>query len=561
MKDIQPWCISRQLWWGHRIPAWFGPHSYDSAANIFAQSDSNPLPKFVTSTEAEAVALAEKFYGREVVLIEDPRTATTEFFDFDQKAGPAPIWQDPDVLDTWFSSALWPFSTLGWPNQTPELERFYPTSVLVTAFDIIFFWVARMMMAGLEFMDEVPFKDVYIHAIVRDEDGSKMSKSEGNVIDPVDLIDGIDVDTLVKKRTTGLRQPEKAPKVEKATRKRYPDGFEAYGADALRFTLAAQAAAGRDIRLSVERVAGYRNFGTKLWNASKFAQMRECFPFAGFDPSSCTSALNQWAVSELVKTQNEITHAIEGYRFNEAAEAAYKFAWGTFCDWYIELAKPVLTGPDGADKDETRAAIAFVLDNIIKLLHPFMPFITEELWQNLGKRDVMLILSDWPILPDSLIDEAASDEIAWLMSAIAEIRSVRSEMNIPPNKKGAMIVMGASDETLARVKKYTDNFDLMARVDAWSAGETAPKGALQCVVGEATIALPLEGLIDLGAEKARLSKEKDKVQAEIDKIEKKLSNPNFVERAPEAVVNEQKERLAGFKSELKKLEAAAQNLT
>ncbi len=517
MKDIQPWCISRQLWWGHRIPAWF-----DKDGNIFVGVD-----------KADAQAKAGK--GIELT-------------------------QDEDVLDTWFSSALWPFSTLGWPNQTPELERFYPTSVLVTAFDIIFFWVARMMMAGLEFMDEVPFKDVYIHAIVRDEDGSKMSKSEGNVIDPVDLIDGIDIDSLVKKRTTGLRQPEKAPKVDKATRKRYPDGFEAYGADALRFTLAAQAAAGRDIRLSVERVAGYRNFGTKLWNAAKFAQMRECHPVTSFDPASCGLALNQWAISELIETQKQVTSAIEGYRFNDAAEAAYKYAWGTFCDWYIELAKPVLTGDDGPAKDETRASIAFVLDNIIKLLHPFMPFITEELWQNLGERDEMLILAEWPNLSEDLIKSDSADEINWLIRSVSAIRSVRSEMNIPPSKKGEMIVMGASGQTLSRIEKYAGNFDVMARVDKWSAGDTAPKGALQCVVDEATIALPLTGLIDLSAEKARLAKEMEKIQGEIEKIQKKLGNPNFVERAPEAVVQEQKDRLAGFEGELSKLKVAAENL-
>jgi len=518
MKDIQPWCISRQLWWGHRIPAWF-----DEDGNIYVAADEKSAQE--------------------------------------QAGSGVKIRRDEDVLDTWFSSALWPFSTLGWPGETPELERFYPTSVLVTAFDIIFFWVARMMMAGLKFMDEVPFTDIYIHAIVRDEDGSKMSKSEGNVIDPVDLIQGIDIDSLVKKRTTGLRQPEKAPKVEKATRKRYPDGFEAYGADALRFTLAAQAAAGRDIRLSVERVAGYRNFGTKLWNAANFAQLRDCQPVIGFDPSSCKLALNKWAISELVKTQNDLTKAVEGYRFNEAADAIYKFAWGTFCDWYIELAKPTLMGDDGAEKDETRAAIAFVLDQIIKLLHPFMPFITEELWQNITPRAEMLIVAEWPILPDTLIDEDASAEIDWLMQAITEIRSVRSEMNIPPSKKGAMVVIGASKQTSARIDKYTENFELMARVNGWSEDNAAPQGALQCVVGEATIALPLAELIDLDAEKTRLSKEIEKAQQEIDKISKKLSNPNFVEKAPEAVVNEQKSRLEAYELEINKLKSAIDNLS
>ncbi|NNE57904.1 MAG: valine--tRNA ligase [Hellea sp.] len=518
MKDIQPWCISRQLWWGHRIPAWFGNNG-----KIYV---------------AENVEAAQAKAGKGVILN-----------------------QDEDVLDTWFSSALWPFSTLGWPDQTPELERFYPTSVLVTAFDIIFFWVARMLMQGLQFMGEVPFKDVYIHAIVRDEDGSKMSKSEGNVIDPVDLIQGIDIDTLVQKRTTGLRQPEKAPKVEKATRKRYPVGFEAYGADALRFTLAAQAAAGRDIKLSVDRVAGYRNFGTKLWNASRFAQMKECAPVHDFNPSSCKSEINQWAVSELVKASRDVTRYIEQYRFNDAAEAAYKFAWGTYCDWYLELSKPVLDGDDAAARDETRAALAFVLDGILKILHPFMPFITEEIWQFMSEsRESMLIMAEWPDFGNDLINDAASDDVNWLIKAISAVRSVRSEMNIPPSKKGAMVLIGASDETASRVKKYAGIFDRMARVDGWSIGDSAPKGALQTVVEEATIALPLAGLIDLDAEKSRLSKEIDKAQSEIDKINKKLSNPNFVDRAPEAVVAEQKSRLNTFESEIGKLQAAIDNL-
>ena len=541
MKDIQPWCISRQLWWGHRIPAWFGPDG----------------KIFVAANEADALKQAETA-GLNSLRVVDQETAIAS--DFVDQDGTSLLYRDEDVLDTWFSSALWPFSTLGWPDNTLELKRFYPTSVLVTAFDIIFFWVARMMMYGLEFMEEVPFKDIYIHAIVRDEDGSKMSKSEGNVIDPVDLIDGIDIDTLVHKRTTGLRQPEKAPKVEKATRKRYPDGFEAYGADALRFTLAAQAAAGRDIRLSVERVAGYRNFGTKLWNASRFAEMNDCKPVAGFDPADCKLELNQWAVSELTKTAAEVTRCIEGYRFNDAADALYKFAWGTYCDWYIELAKPALNGPEGPEKAETQAALAFVLDNILKLLHPIMPFISEELWQSIDERDEMLIVAEWPDLPQSLVNDTASDDVNWLIGAISAIRSVRSEMNIPPSKKGAMVVIGASEATLARIGKYTDSFEQMARVDGWSAEDSAPKGSLQCVVGEATIALPLAGLIDLDAEKARLSKEMQKAQVEIDKIEKKLSNPNFVERAPETVVAEQKSRLENFKLEIEKLQAASDNL-
>ncbi|MEC7291505.1 MAG: class I tRNA ligase family protein, partial [Pseudomonadota bacterium] len=326
MENIEPWCISRQLWWGHRIPVWYGP---DGAV-------------YCAPTVEEAQALA----GDGVDLT-----------------------QDEDVLDTWFSSGLWPFSTQGWPEKTEGLDAFYPGATLVTAFDIIFFWVARMMMLGIKILDaEVPFKDVYIHAIVRDENGKKMSKSEGNVVDPVDLIDGIDIDSLVKKRTTGLRQPEKAPQVEKATRKRYPQGFDAYGADALRFTLAAMATKGRDINLSVDRVAGYRNFGSKLWSAARFAQMYEASFGSSVNPETLGLALNQWIIGELYKCCGEVSEAIEDYRFNDAADAAYHFVWDVFCDWYLELSKPILQGDEGAVKDETRAVLAWTLEQIFALL-------------------------------------------------------------------------------------------------------------------------------------------------------------------------------------------------
>ena len=518
MDNIQPWCISRQLWWGHRIPAWFDPNG----------------KIYVAETEAEARQQA----GSDVELK-----------------------QDQDVLDTWFSSGLWPFSTLGWPDETDHLKRFYPTSVLVTAFDIIFFWVARMMMQGLHFMDDIPFSDIYIHAIVRDEDGSKMSKAEGNVIDPVDLIDGVDIDTLVKKRTQTLRQPEKAPMIEKKVRKRYPNGFESYGADALRFTLAAQAAAGRDIKLSVDRVAGYRNFGTKIWNATNFTLLRECHTVEDFNPIDCKLELNRWAVSELVKTQNEVTRNIENYRFNDAAEALYKFAWGTFCDWYIELSKPLLEGEDGPDRDETRAAMAFVRDSIFKLLHPFMPFITEELWQKTSDtRSGFLMLSDWPVLSDYLIDETAAKPVNWLIDVISAIRSVRAEMDVPPSRKGPMVVVGADMDVQAGLEKYAEALNRMARVESFSVADKAPKSALQTVVGGIVYALPLAGLIDMDAEKARINSNMDKTKAEIEKIDKKLSNPNFVEKAPAAVVEEQKTRKAAFEAELEKLKQALANL-
>lgn len=522
MKDIQPWCISRQLWWGHRIPAWYGPDGHI----------------FVAKTEDEAEALARAHYGDAHKLS-----------------------QDPDVLDTWFSSGLWPFSTLGWPKNTDELKRFYPTSVLVTAFDIIFFWVARMMMMGLHFMKDVPFKDVYIHALVLDEQGKKMSKSEGNVIDPIDLIDGIDIETLVKKRTTGLRQPEKAPKVEKQTRKQYPNGFEAYGADALRFTLAAMAGQGRNIRLSVDRVAGYRNFGTKLWNAARFMQMNDCTPASEFDHENCTLGINQWAISRLIETEKRVSRFIEDYRFNDAADAIYKFAWGEFCDWYLELAKPVLSGDNDAQKDETRAAMAWVYDQILKLLHPFMPFITEDLWGKLAVRGEFLITTQWPQynLPEHY--DQANTDIKWLIDVVSAIRSARAEMNIPPSKKAKLYVVGADDDTKANIAMYNASIEPLARTSGYEFADTVPDGALQTVVSGVSYALPMAGLVDLDAERARLDKEIAKIDGEIEKIDKKLANKNFVERAPQAVVDEQHKRLADFSEARDKLRAALASLS
>jgi valyl-tRNA synthetase len=389
-----------------------------------------------------------------------------------------------------------------------------------------------------------------------------MSKSEGNVIDPVDLIDGIDIDSLVKKRVTGLRRPETAPKVEKATRKRYPDGFKPYGADALRFTLAAMAAAGRDIKLSVERVEGYRNFGTKLWNAAKFTQMNDCKSVPGFDPATCQLSVNQWVISELVKASRDVTQNIEKYRFNDAAEAIYKFAWGTYCDWYVELIKPILKGDDAARKNETRACAAWIMDQILKLLHPFMPFITEELWAKTSQaRDTMLILSDWPTFGDDLIDAKSQSELNSVTQMISAIRSVRAEVkDLPKGKKAPIVLIGASPETLGRMKTYADAFETMARVESWSSADKAPKGAITTVIEEAVVALPLDGLIDLEAEQARLEKEISNIKAEIEKIDKKLSNPNFVERAPEAVVAEQHTRRKTFADELAKIEDALSNL-
>ena len=466
MENIQPWCVSRQLWWGHRIPAWYGPDG----------------KVFVAASEADAQAEAAAHYGVAAALT-----------------------RDDDVLDTWFSSALWPFSTLGWPDDTFELRRYYPTTVLVTAFDIIFFWVARMMMMGLHFMEKEPFRDVYIHALVRDEKGAKMSKSKGNVIDPLGLIDS-------------------------------------YGADALRFTLAAMAAQGRDIRLSTTRVEGYRNFATKLWNAARFAEHYDCRPVEGFAPAAASVELNRWIAPEPARTAKALTAAIEAYKFNEAAGALYRFIWNLFCDWYLELAKPVLNGEDGPAKDETRATVAWVLDRTVALLHPFMPFLTEELWtrdQAAGERSV-LALSEWPIL--DFEDETAAGEINWLIEVITAIRSVRSEMNVPAGAMVTLSVAGAAFRTAARLQAHDVAIRRLARVEAIHLAHAPLKGAVQIVVGEATLSMPLAGIVDLDAERTRLEKELDRIAKDVAKVDAKLNNPQFMAKAPEDVVEEQRER-------------------
>jgi valyl-tRNA synthetase len=463
MENIQPWCISRQLWWGHQIPAWYGPDG----------------KVFVAPTEADAQAEADRHYGKKTT-----------------------IKRDEDVLDTWFSSALWPFSTLGWPDKTKELDRYYPTSTLVTGFDIIFFWVARMMMMGLHFMKEIPFHDVYIHALVRDASGAKMSKSKGNVIDPLALIDE-------------------------------------YGADALRFTLAAMAAQGRDIKLSTQRVEGYRNFATKLWNAARFAEMNSCATVSTFDPKSAKETLNRWIAHETAKATAEVTEAIEAYRFNDAATAVYRFVWNIYCDWYLELAKPLLTGADGPAKSETQAMVAWARDEILKLLQPFMPFITEELWAVTGKHNELLALSEWPQLV-GLIDEKAEGEIGWVIDLVTAIRSVRAEMNI--TAAIPLVLAGAATETKARAERWAEFIKRLARVSEISSASAAPQGSVQLVVRGEVAALPLKGVIDVAAERARLTKEMQKADADIARVDAKLNNPNFMARAPEEVVEEEREK-------------------
>jgi len=477
MENIQPWCISRQLWWGHQIPAWYGPDG----------------KVFVALSEQEAQAEADKHYGK----------AT-------------PLKRDEDVLDTWFSSALWPFSTLGWPDKTRELERFYPTSTLVTGFDIIFFWVARMMMMGLHFMKKerpnapadqiVPFHDIYIHRLVRDASGAKMSKSKGNVVDPLGIIDEL-------------------------------------GADALRFTLARNVAPSHDIRLGPQDVENNRNFATKLWNAARFVEFNGAKRVEGFDPKSAKEALNRWIAHETQKAAAEITQALEVYGFADAAGAAYRFVWNVYCDWYVELSKPLLTGPDGPAKDETRATAAWALDEILKLLHPFMPFITEELWavtaEQGPKRKEMLALSDWSAL-DGLADDKAEAEIGWVIDLITAIRSIRAEMNI--NVNIPVVLAGASAETQARAERWAEFIKRLARVSEISSAATAPQGSVQLVVRGEVAALPLIGVIDIGAERTRLAKEMQKAEADIARSDNKLNNPNFVARAAEEVVEEEKEK-------------------
>ncbi len=507
LEKIQPWCVSRQLWWGHQIPAWYAPwgavYVEETEEAAYAEGLADGVERGVLS-ETEARDLAS----------DPPRLAET-------------FSRDEDVLDTWFSSALWPFSTLGWPDETPELERFYPTDVLVTGFDIIFFWVARMMMMGLHFMREIPFRDVYIHALVRDARGAKMSKSKGNVIDPIDLIDRL-------------------------------------GADALRFTLAAMAAQGRDIKLSEARVEGYRNFATKLWNASRFAEMNGCVRAEGFDPAKTREPLNRWILGEAARATAETAGAIESYRFNDAANAVYRFVWSVFCDWHLELAKPLLQGgADAAAKVETQATIADVLDTIYALLHPFMPFITEELWAIKGeagpKRAGPLALGPWPKAGFD-VDEAAESEIGWVVDLITEIRSVKSEMGVPPSTLLPLVLVAPSERAARSASAWSESIKRLARVGPVEAADAPPAGALQLVVRGEIIALPLAGVIDLAAERARLDREIAKERLEIAKVEAKLGNGDFVARAPGDVIAEHEDRLETFQERLVKLTGARERL-
>jgi len=483
MRNIQPWCVSRQLWWGHRIPAWYGP-------------DGTP---FVAMDEAEAEAQAKAHYGK-----------------------PVSLQQDEDVLDTWFSSGLWPFSTLGWPESTPEVQRYYPGDVLVTGFDIIFFWVARMMMLSMHFMNgEVPFRDVYIHALVRDEKGQKMSKSKGNVMDPLELSDK-------------------------------------YGADALRFTLAAMAAQGRDIKLAESRIEGYRNFATKIWNACRFLQMNGCDTSLKTNLAQVQEPVNKWIVHELAETGRKVAAGIEEYRFNEAAETIYKFIWNSYCDWYLELIKPQLT-EDGTDTGETKAVAAQVIAEAISLLHPMMPFLTEELSEKVFGRDKMLITAAWPEIRSGDNSEAAA-EIAFVVDLITAIRSIRSEMNVPVSAKPELVLLAGDELVRHRVEGNLASVLRLGRLEKVTFAERFPDQSAQGVVEGIGFALPLAGILDFDAERARLDKEMKSVEQEKRKLESKLGNPGFIAKAPEDVVEENRRRLAEETETLARLALARERL-
>ena len=526
MDGIQDWCISRQIWWGHRIPAW-----YDQEGNVYVGQD-------------EATVRSENNLAHDIALK-----------------------QDDDVLDTWFSSALWPFSTLGWPENTEALKTWYPGSVLVTGFDIIFFWVARMMMMGLHFMDDVPFKEVYIHGLVRDSHGHKMSKSKGNVLDPIDIIDGIDLETLVTKRTSGMMQPALAAKIEKATRKEFPEGINAHGTDALRFTFASLASTGRDINFDMNRIAGYRNFCNKLWNAARYVLMNTEGQDTGIDNDDVVLSLaDRWIISQLQTTEKTVTAALDSYRFDHAAQAIYEFIWNNYCDWYLELSKPVLTNDAASEPEKrgTRRTLVRVLEAVLRLTHPIMPFITEEIWQTIaplaGQSGDSIMNQPYPVADNNKIDSNAVSEMEWLMSFITGIRSIRSQMNIPPKKQLPVLLKDTVQLDQQRLTANQDFLSRLANLESITLLEGEAPAAATALVGKMEILIPLEGLIDKDAELARLDKEITKLEKVIKQSSGKLSNENYVAKAPAEVVQKERDKLAELEQALSQLKQQRQSL-
>lgn len=523
MHKIEDWCISRQIWWGHRIPAW-----YDDNGQVY-------------------VGYNEEHVRRKYLLADD-----------------LPLRQDEDVLDTWFSSALWPFSTLGWPDDTKRLHSFYPTSVLVTGFDIIFFWVARMIMMGIKFIGDVPFREVYIHGLVRDAEGQKMSKSKGNVLDPLDLIDGIDLESLVVKRTSGLMQPEQAPKIEKQTRAQFPNGIPSFGTDALRFTFAALASTGRDIRFDMGRIDGYRNFCNKLWNATRYVLMNTEGKDTGLNALPVELSLgDRWILALQQQVSQEINQHIANYRFDLAAQTLYEFTWNEYCDWYLEFSKPVLQDPNSSEAAQrgTRRTLVQVLESLLRLLHPFIPYITEELWQAVaplaGKQGATIMQQPYPTLQTELVDQDALQEIQWAKQFILGVRRIRSEMDINPSKLLPVLLQNGSDLDQNRLAKHQQVVRSLARIEAitWLNNEdNAPESAI-ALVGEMRVLIPLAGLIDKDAELKRLSKEIEKIRKDYDKSLAKLQNPQFTDRAPAEVVQKEQQRVAEMQASISQLES------
>ncbi len=529
MRDIQDWCISRQLWWGHRIPAW-----YDEAGNIYVGND-------------EAEVRAQNNLADDLALK-----------------------QDDDVLDTWFSSALWTFSTLGWPEKTEDLATFHPSSVLVTGFDIIFFWVARMIMMTLHFRREVPFHTVYVHGLVRDGEGKKMSKSKGNVIDPIDLIDGIDLETLVEKRTSGMMQPRLAARAEKSTRKQFPEGINAYGTDALRFTYYSLASTGRDIKFDIGRIEGYKNFCNKIWNAARYVLMNcvdeDCG--LGSEAELELTLADRWIISKLQETEAHVARAMANYRFDHASQALYEFVWNEYCDWYLELSKPVLwdDAASAQAKRGTRQTLIRVLEAWLRLLHPFMPYITEEIWQTVaplaGKSGATIMLQPYPVCDEARVDAAADADIQWLKNVIVGIRNIRGEMNIPPGKELLAILRGGDEKDKSRLAQNEVFLKKLAKLSdiRWLADGEEPPVSATALVGDLEILVPMADLIDKAAELARLAREIDKLQKDVARIKGKLSNKAFVDKAPAAVVAKERDKVTAHQQALAKLQEQEQRI-